>query len=321
MQYVNLGDSGLKVSRVSLGSWLTYGSSLDGGGAAPCVGAALDAGVNVLDTADIYNYGEAERVLGGILPSLNRQHLVVATKAFWPMSDDPNDRGLSRKHLLESCEGSLRRLGTDYIDLYQCHRYDPETPVHETVRAMGDLIGQGKVLYWGVSCWGAEHIADACQIADRLGVPRPISNQPQYNLLTRGIEAEIVPASEQWGLSQIVFSPLAQGALTGKYSGGQRPAGSRGADAQRNLFMDRVLQPDVLARIDGMVALAAELATTPARLALAWCLRLPNVASVIVGATRPEQVQDNVAAAELTLPADAVETLEALFPVGLAPEG
>ncbi len=320
MQYSNLGDSGLKVSAVSLGSWLTSGSAVDASGAEPCVRAALDAGVNVLDTADIYNYGAAEEVLGTILPSLNRQHLVIATKAYWPMSEDPNDQGLSRKHLFESCDGSLRRMGIDYIDLYQCHRYDHSTPVHETVRAMGDLIRMGKVLYWGVSCWGAEQIADACATADRLGVPRPISNQPQYNLLTREIEDGVIAASAERGLSQIVFSPLAQGVLTGKYSGGNRPDGSRGADDARNVFMGRVLQPHVLDAVDQMVAIAGDLGTTPARLALAWCLRQDNVASVIVGATRPEQVQDNVQAARLEVPADVWATLDELFPADLAPE-
>ena len=229
MQYVNLGHSGLKVSRVAIGSWLTYGSSVGRDGAAACIQAALDAGVILIDTADIYNYGEAEDLLGDILDGVHRPDYVLATKAFWPMSDNPNNKGLSRKHLFESAEASLKRLRTDYIELYQCHRYDAETPVEETVRAMGDLIAQGKVLYWGVSCWRAAQIVDACHIADSLGVPRPISNQPPYNLMTRDIEQEVVPRSMDEGLSQIVFSPLAQGSLTGKYSGGVRPAGSRGA--------------------------------------------------------------------------------------------
>lgn len=313
MKYIHLGRSGLKISRVCIGSWLTYGSSVDVAGTERCVRAALDAGVNTIDTADIYAYGAAEEALGSFLPSLNRDHLVLATKTFWPMSEDPNDQGLSRKHLVQSVENSLRRLRTDFIDLYQCHRYDPETPLAETVAAMGDLIRQGKILYWGVSVWTAAQITDACRLCDQLGVPRPISNQPQYNLLTRSIEDEIIPTCDAMGLRQIVFSPLAQGALTGKYSGGQRPSGSRGADEQRNRFMERVLVADVLARIDRMVALALDLGTTPARLALAWCLRTESVASVIFGATRVEQVQDNVAAVQLELSAEVVAQLDELF--------
>ena len=314
MNYVNLGRSGLKVSRLSIGSWLTFGSSVDAGLTERCVRTALDGGVNVIDTADIYVRGGAESALGTFLPKLTRHTFVLATKLFWPMSDDPNDKGLSRKHVFESIDASLARLGTDYVDLYQCHRYDDETPLDETVRAMGDLIRMGKVLYWGVSCWSAQQIVAACRTADLLGVPRPISNQPPYNLLTRGIECDVIPTSRSEGLSQIVFSPLAQGALTGKYSGGQRPEGSRAADTQRNMFMERMLEPENLRRIDGMVAIAAELGTTPARLALAWCLRDDNVASVIFGATRVEQVQDNLEAAELCLSADVVSRLDALFP-------
>jgi aryl-alcohol dehydrogenase-like predicted oxidoreductase len=314
MHYVNLGRSGLKVSRLSIGSWLTFGSSVDASTTERCVRAALDGGVNVIDTADIYARGGAEDALGTFLPTLNRQKIVLATKLFWPMSDDPNDRGLSRKHVFESIDGSLRRLKTDYVDLYQCHRYDDMTPLAETVRAMGDLIRMGKVLYWGVSCWTAAQIVDACRTADLLGVPRPISNQPPYNLMTREIEADVIPASREEGLSQIVFSPLAQGALTGKYSGGVRPVGSRGADQERNTFMDRALAPENLRRVDAMVTIANDLKVTPAQLALAWCLREPNVASVIFGATKVAQVQDNVEAASLRLSDSVVDALEVLFP-------
>ncbi len=314
MHYVNLGRSGLKVSRLSIGSWLTFGSSVDASTTERCVRAALDGGVNVIDTADIYARGGAEDALGTFLPTLNRQKIVLATKLFLPMSDDPNDRGLSRKHVFESIDGSLRRLKTDYVDLYQCHRYDDMTPLAETVRAMGDLIRMGKVLYWGVSCWTAAQIVDACRTADLLGVPRPISNQPPYNLMTREIEADVIPASREEGLSQIVFSPLAQGALTGKYSGGVRPVGSRGADQERNTFMDRALAPENLRRVDAMVTIANDLKVTPAQLALAWCLREPNVASVIFGATKVAQVQDNVEAASLRLSDNVVDALEVLFP-------
>ena len=314
MQYVNLGRSGLRVSRLSIGSWLTFGSSVDDSGTERCVRAALDGGVNVIDTADIYARGAAEESLGAFLPTLRRQSIVLATKLFWPMSDDPNDRGLSRKHVFESIDGSLRRLKTDYVDLYQCHRYDEATPIDETVRAMGDLIRMGKVLYWGVSCWSGEQIEAAVRTADLLGVPRPISNQPPYNLMTREIECDVIPKSREQGLSQIVFSPLAQGVLTGKYSGGVRPEGSRGADQERNTFMDRSLDPDNLRRVDAMVTIAGDLKISPAQLALAWCLREPNVASVIFGATKVQQVEDNLEAANLRLSESVVEALEALFP-------
>jgi len=314
MQYVNLGDSGLKVSRVALGSWLTYGSSVDSDGAEACVRAALDAGVIFIDTADVYARGEAETVLGAALEGVRRSSYVLASKAFWPMSDNPNDRGLSRKHLFESCHASLARLRTDYMDLYQCHRYDTQTPLEETVRAMGDLVAQGKVLYWGVSCWRASQIKEACYLADELGAPRPISNQPPYNLLDREIEQEVIPTSLDEGLGQVVFSPLAQGILTGKYSGGRRPEGSRGADDQRNVFMLQHLEAGTLGRVDRLVEIASDLGTSPARLSLAWCLRDEAVASVIVGATRTSQVEDNVGAAELELGEDVLDALDALFP-------
>jgi len=315
MKYTNLGRSGLQVSRVAIGSWLTYGSSVDGGGTTDCIRAALDAGVIFIDTADIYAHGAAERVLGETLDGIKRSSYVLASKAFWPMTDNPNDRGLSRKHLFESCHASLTRLRTDYLDLYQCHRYDQDTPVDETVRAMGDLIAQGKILYWGVSCWRAAQIKDACHYADALGVPRPISNQPPYSLVNREIEQEVIPTCEEEGLSQVVFSPLAQGILTGKYSGGTLPKGSRGADEQRNAFMrGNLSDADLLARVDEMVTMAGDLGTTPACLALAWNLRLDNVASVIVGATRATQVEDNIAAVDLELPGDVVARLDELFP-------
>lgn len=314
MEYMNLGLSGLKVSRVAIGSWLTYGSAVHKEQTAACIRAALDRGVILVDTADIYARGAAESVLGEVLQGVRRQDVVLATKAFWPMTDNPNDRGLSRKHLFESVHGSLERLRTDYVDLFQCHRYDHETPVAETVRAMGDLIRQGKVLYWGVSCWRAEQILDACRLADQLGVPRPISNQPPYSLLARDIEQEVIPVCEREGVGQIVWSPLAQGVLTGKYSGGQRPSGSRAADEQRNVFMGRFLDDDVLDRVDRMVEIAGDLGVTPAQLALAWALRIDNVTSVIVGATRPEQVIDNVEAADIELEADVLIALEELFP-------
>ena len=314
MKYQNLGDSGLVISRVALGSWLTYGSAVEVERTTRCTHAALDAGVILLDTADVYARGAAESVWGEVLKDVTRSSYVLASKAYWPMSDNPNDKGLSRKHLFESIDASLKRLRTDYLDLYQCHRYDANTPLHETVRAMGDLIRAGKTLYWGVSCWTAAQITDAVRLADQLGVPRPISNQPPYSLLERSIEQEVIPRSDAEGLGQIVWSPLAQGVLTGKYSGGSRPAGSRGADEQRNYFMGEHLTDDVLGRVDAMADIAGDLGTTPARLALAWCLRTASVTAVIVGATRPEQVADNVGAVELELSDDVIARLDELFP-------
>jgi voltage-dependent potassium channel beta subunit len=315
MEYRNLGRSGLRVSEVALGSWLTFGSSVEAGRTRELVHAAYDLGVNFFDTADVYAHGQAEEVLGAALRGIPRPYVVLATKAFFPMSDRPNDRGLSRKHLFESVEASLRRLGTDYLDLHQCHRPDSTTPVEETVCAYEDLVRQGKLLYWGVSEWGAAAILDACRVAERRNAYRPVSNQPQYSILRRRIEREVLPVCEREGLGQVVFSPLAQGALTGKYSGGRRPAGSRATDSERNVFMDAFLRPEMLARVERLAPLAGELGVSLAQLALAWCLRRPGVSSVIVGATRREQLEENAKASGLRLPAELLARIDELFPI------
>jgi aryl-alcohol dehydrogenase-like predicted oxidoreductase len=314
MEYRNLGRSGLVVSEIALGSWLTLGSSVDRAGTREIVHRAFDLGVNLFDTADVYSNGAGEEALGHALRDIPRRYVVIATKCFFPMSERPNDRGLSRKHITESVEDSLRRLGTDYVDLLQCHRYDPNTPVEETVRAFDDLVGSGKVLYWGVSEWRAAQIVDACRTADALRAVRPISNQPHYNLLHRAIESEVIPVSRREGLSQIAFSPLAQGALTGKYSGGRRPSGTRAADTVRNVFMNQFLDGKTLADVDRLAPLAAELGISMAQLALAWCLAEPNVASAITGATRVAQLEDNVKASGLRLPAEILAQIDAIFP-------
>jgi voltage-dependent potassium channel beta subunit len=314
MQYRSLGRSGLKVSEIALGSWLTLGSSVDREATREIVHRACDLGINLFDTADVYASGQAEEVLGQALRAIPRRTVVIASKAFFPMSEHANDRGLSRKHLFESVEASLRRLGTDYLDLHQCHRADPATPIEETVCAYEDLIRQGKILYWGVSEWKPAQIAEACRVADRRLAYRPVSNQPQYSLLRRQIEAELVPACEREGLSQIVFSPLGQGVLSGKYSGGAKPSGSRAADAQRNQFMRTYLAPESLARVDRLAPIANELGITPAQLALAWCLRRPSIASVIVGATRPSQLDENAKASGVEIPPELLSRIDAIAP-------
>jgi voltage-dependent potassium channel beta subunit len=314
VEYRQLGRSGLRVSEISLGSWLTLGSSVDRAATAEIVQRAFDLGINLFDTADVYANGEGEEAIGQALRGIPRPHVVIATKAFFPTSERPNDRGLSRKHLFESVEGSLRRLGTDYIDLHQCHRMDPTTPIEETVCAYEDLIRQGKVLYWGVSEWGPAEIVEACRSADARRAYRPISNQPQYSILRRQIEAKVLPTCEREGLGQLAFSPLGQGVLTGKYSQGARPAGSRAADSFRNQFMTAYLEPESLARVDALRPLAAELGISLAQFALAWCLRHPSVASAIVGATRVAQLEENAKASGVRIPAEIAARVDRIAP-------
>lgn len=314
MQYRKLGSSGLKVSVVSVGSWLTHGRTVDLEGTRAIMRTAFDAGINFFDTADVYHRGAAETVLGQILPDYRRADLVIATKCFFPMSDGPNDRGLSRKHIFESVHDSLQRLQTDYIDLYQFHRYDSETPLEESISAVNDLVKQGKILYWGVSEWSAAQIAEAASIARdhyRLALT---SNQPQYNLLNPYIEQGVIPTSERFGVGQVVFSPLAQGILTGKYRPGQPPPeGSRGADDSSNQFMHGWLTDASLEKVVRAEALVKDAGMTLGEYALAWCLRNSNVASVITGASRPEQVTQNVRAASLTLSEELIESVEAVI--------
>jgi len=313
MQSRRLGNSGLQVSTVSIGSWLTFGESVDEAATRELVAQAIDLGVSLFDTADVYANGEAERALGAALGPRQRQQVVLATKCFFPVSDAPNDRGLSRKHLFQSVESSLLRLGTDYLDLHQCHRFDPDTPLEETVRAYEDLIRQGKVLYWGTSLWTGEQIAAACELADATGGFRPVSNQPVYSILRREMEAEVLPRCGELGVGQIVFSPLAQGVLTGKYSGGRLPEGSRANDPRLGRFMKRYLDGETLQRVDALTPLAEALALPLATLALAWCLREPGVCSVITAATDRDQLDQNCAAASVTIPDATAEEIDALF--------
>jgi voltage-dependent potassium channel beta subunit len=314
MEYRNLGRTGLRVSEVSLGSWLTFGAAVEAEASISLIHRAFERGINLFDTADVYARGAAEEVLGRAIRDLPRHRLVLATKCFFPMSDDPNDRGLSRKHIAESVECSLRRIGTDYLDLHQCHRPDPGTPMEETVRAYEDLIRQGKVLYWGVSEWRATHVVDACRIADAHSGYRPVSNQPQYSIMRRQIEREVLGVCEREGLGQIVFSPLAQGVLTGKYTGGAVPTGTRAADNKRNQFMGSYLEQEELARVDRLRPIADRLGISMAQLALAWCLRHSGVSSVIIGVTRPEQLDDNIEAVGLAVPPEELHLIDEIFP-------
>jgi aryl-alcohol dehydrogenase-like predicted oxidoreductase len=311
VRYRRLGSAGVKVSEIALGSWRTYGGSVGEKQARACVRRAFELGVNFFDTANVYAGGEAEEIVGRALAAYERDDYVLATKVFFAMGDGPNDRGLSRKHVFEQCERSLKRLGVDYVDLYQCHRPDPETPVEETLRALDDLVTQGKVLYVGVSEWSAEQLDEARTIQRELGFDPIVSNQPQYSLLWRGIEDAVLPLSKQLGIGQIVWSPLAQGVLTGKYKPGEQPPeGSRATNPQDRGFIEWLLRDEVLAAVAALEPIARELGITTAQLALAWTLRDPGVASAIVGASRPEQVDENVAASGVELGADVLARID-----------
>ncbi|MGI5159741.1 aldo/keto reductase family protein [Microbispora sp. CA-102843] len=311
MEYRHLGRSGLMVSEISYGNWITHGSQVEEDAAVECVRAALDEGVTTFDTADVYAGTRAEEVLGRALKGVRRESLEIFTKVYWPTGTGKNDRGLSRKHITESINGSLRRLQTDYVDLYQAHRFDVETPLEETLRAFDDLVRQGKVLYVGVSEWSADQIARALKIADEMGFDRLVSNQPQYSMLWRVIEAEVVPLCEKEGLGQIVWSPIAQGVLTGKYLPGQPPpAGSRATDATGSGFIGRLMDDDVLRRVQDLKPIAADLGLSMAQLAVAWVLQNPNVSSAIVGATKPDQVRDNVKASGVKLDAEVLRKID-----------
>jgi aryl-alcohol dehydrogenase-like predicted oxidoreductase len=317
MLYRKLGKYGIKVSEVALGGWLTQGRTLDQAGTDRVVQRAFDLGVNLFDTADAYHQGEAEAALARALRGLRRDDLVLATKCFFPMSDRPNDRGLSRKHIVESVENSLRRLECSYIDLMQFHRWDPDTPLEETLRAIDDLIRQGKVLYWGVSQWQAHQIAAAVHLAEHALSSPPACNQPLYNMLSRDVEHSVMETCRTYGLGMIVFSPLAQGVITGKYLPGQAPpAGSRAADDSSNQFMKQLLEPDTLGRVQLLKEFANRQGCTLAQFALAWCLRRPEISSVIIGATSVEQVEVNVAASGLKFDAGVWEEAESILTGG-----
>lgn len=310
MNHRHLGQSGLVVSEISYGNWITHASQIEKDAAIACVRAALDEGITTFDTADIYAKTKAEEVLGEALAGQRRQGLEIFTKVYWPTGPGMNDRGLSRKHIMEAIDGSLRRLRTDYVDLYQAHRYDFETPLEETMLAFADLVRRGKVLYVGVSEWTAEQIGRAAALARDLKIPF-ISNQPQYSMLWRVIEAEVIPVCEKLGMGQIVWSPMAQGVLSGKYVPGQpHPAGSRATSEAGAQFISRFMNDDVLTRVQRLKPIAEEAGLTMPQLAVAWVLQNRNVSSAIVGATRPEQVRENVKASGVVLDTTIVKRID-----------
>ena len=314
MQYRRLGRAGVRVSTIALGSWLTYGSSVAEEAAIQCIHKAYELGINFFDTANAYNRGAAEKVVGGALRDYSRDSFVLATKVYFPMGEGPNDRGLSRKHMMEQCHASLHRLGTDYIDLYQCHRYDTETSLEEVLRALDDLVTQGKALYVGVSEWSAVQIDDAVYTARELNLDRIASNQPVYNMLQRYIERDVLPLCEREGIGQVVFSPLSQGILTGKYKPGQQPQqGTRAADPEAGSFMQDLMNDKVLTAVQNLQTLAQQNGYTLSQMALAWVLRKQIVSAAIIGASRPQQVEENAKASEITLTEDVLHQIDEIL--------
>jgi len=309
MKYRRLGRAGIKVSEISIGGWLTFGGTIDVKTTETIVGAAIAAGVNFIDLSDIYTKGEAEKAFGQALKSYRRSDLVISSKLFWPMSENINDRGLSRKHIFESIDKSLARIGTDYLDIYFCHRYDPDTEIEEVVRAMDDLVRMGKILYWGTSVWEPDQIESAVSIAEKYGCYRPTVEQPRYNLIDRHIETQIMPTCTRHGMGLVVWSPLAQGLLTGKYNDGV-PAGSRGATS---VWMKSDLTEVNIAKAKKLGQLASDLGMPLGRLALAWVLRRSEVSCAITGATRADQVKENIAATEVILNASTLEAIEKIL--------
>ena len=313
MEYRYLGRHGLQVSVLSMGGWITFGGSLDETGTREVVRASIEAGINFIDLADVYARGNAETVAGEVLKEYRRQDLVLSSKCFWPMSDGINDRGLGRKHITESVDTSLKRLGTDYLDIYFCHRFDPNTPLAETVETMDDLVKRGKILYWGTSVWEAEQLELAHALAEgRLRTP-PAVEQPRYNLIDRHVEAAIAPTAERLGMGLVLWSPLAQGMLTGKYNDGV-PAGSRAATTD---WLKESLTEENLASCRRFSALADELGHPAGALALAWVIRQPGVSSAITGASSGSQVEENCRALEIPWSAELAEGIEGCF----RPEG
>jgi voltage-dependent potassium channel beta subunit len=313
MKYRRLGNSGLKVSEISLGSWLTYGKTVEDNTAEKTIHKAYELGINFFDSANVYERGEGERVMARALKEYPRESYVITTKAFWPMGDRPNDRGLSRKHVIEQANASLKRMNLDYVDIFYCHRYDQDTPVEETLRAIDDLIRQGKILYAGVSEWSAAQIEEAVRVADKFLLDRIVVNQPVYNMLNRYIEKEVIPVSSKHGIGQVVFSPLAQGILTGKYKRNAIPEDSRASNVEINNFMKGMLTETTFNKVEQLEKIAKELEINLPSLALAWILRQPNVSSALIGASKPSQVEENVKAVEIELSSEVIEKIEGIL--------
>jgi len=314
MEFRRLGSSGLKISEIAYGNWITHGGQVAEDAAVACVNAALDAGITTFDTADVYAGTQAEVILGKALAGQRREGLEIFSKVYWPVGPGHNDRGLSRKHIIEGCHGSLRRLGVDYLDLYQAHRYDYETPLEETLQAFDDLVRQGKVLYIGVSEWRAEEIEAAVKLANEMGFDRIVSNQPQYSALWRVIEAEVDPTCRRYGIGQLVWTPMAQGVLPGKYLPGQAaPADSRATSKDGSAFIEKWLSDEVLTAVQQLRPLADEVGLSLGQLSLAWVLTNDNVSAALIGASRPEQVSENVKAAGVKLDPDLKAKIDAIL--------
>jgi len=314
MKYRRLGNSGLRISEIGLGGWLTFGHVSNEQTGRELIDKAVGLGINFFDTANVYAAGACEKMWGQLLNRYRRSSYVLATKVYFPMGDGPNDRGLSRKHIMEQCDASLKRLGTDYIDLYQCHRFDDKTPLDETIRAMDDLVHRGKILYWGFSCWPADKIAETFKICgDHLY--SPVSSQPHYNMLMRDPEQEVLPTCIELGAGQVVFSPLEQGVLTGKYRPGRPlPATSRAADDRQNQWIKGlVANENVLEHVARLEAVADEAGCSIAQLSLAWILSRPGITSCITGATRPSQIEENCGASGIELSRDQLDRIDEII--------
>jgi voltage-dependent potassium channel beta subunit len=314
MKYRRLGKSGVKLSEIGLGGWLTFGHVANATAGRELIGTAFDSGINFFDTANVYATGACESMWGELLSEHTRSSYVLATKVYFPMGEGPNDQGLSRKHIMEQCEASLNRLQTDYIDLYQCHRYDDETPLEETVRAMHDLIQQGKILYWGFSCWPADKIRKTLKICgDRYYAP--VSSQPHYNMLMRDVENDVLPVCREHGIGQVVFSPLEQGILTGKYKPGQPlPQGSRATDERQNQWIkDLAADQKILEHVHQLHEIAEEADCTLSQLALAWVLQHDGFTSCITGATRASQIEENSKASGIDLSQDQMARIDQII--------
>lgn len=313
MKYRFLGNTGIQVSEIALGSWLTYGFTSSFETARECFRTAYDCGINLFDTADVYNQGEAERVWGEIMTDYSRPSLVIATKAYFPMSQHVNDQGLSRKHLTESLHGSLKRLKTDYVDLYQCHRYDHNTSLEELITTMTNFIRQGKILYWGTSQWSAVQLVEAIFIAKSMGLEPPVANQPIYNLINRSLEVDVLDVCERYNVGIITFSPLAQSILTGKYTEKNATEDARGFNNKTSQYMKKRMTEDIFKQVDQLKKIAEKLGLTTAQLSLAWCLRQNQLSSVIIGASRSTQIEDNIKASGVLLSDEDLLQIESIF--------